>query len=367
MAVRLPPFDKDLSCAGTLPAPAYFDPEIQAAERERIFSRTWQPVGNVADVTSEGAYFTCEVAGEPLVVLRDTNGELRAFFNVCRHRAGPVAEGKGSRRSLTCRYHGWTYGLDGALKAAPETEGVRNFDKACFGLVPVRVESWGPFVFVSLDDDAAPLSATLGELAAECASLDLGAYRPIARRDYVVRCNWKVYVDNYLEGYHLPIVHPRLFEELEYGKYRVDTRRFHSRQIAPFRPPRADKTERRKYVEADGEALYYWVFPNWVINVYPDNMSINIVLPTAVDETLTIFEWFVKNPDGPFAREAIEPTIAFSHEIQIEDIAICEAVQKGLRSRAYAGGGRFSVTRENGVHHFQSLVHEYLTGHPSFA
>jgi choline monooxygenase len=356
MPVRLPPFEPDVARAATLPSSAYTDAEVFAAERERIFSRTWQPVGNASDVAEPGTFFTCEVAGEPLVVVRDAARELRAFYNVCRHRAGPVAQGKGARKSLTCRYHGWTYALDGRLLATPELDGIHGFDKSCHGLAPVRVEAWGPFVFVNLDPGAEPFGARLSDLQRDCEPFALDAMLPVARREYLIACNWKVYVDNYLEGYHLPMVHPGLHKELDYDRYRVETRRFHSRQIAPIRPASGDP--KRKY--DSGEAAYFWAFPNWMLNVYDDNVSINVVVPVSIGSTLTVFEWFVRDPERPGVRSAIEKTVAFSDEIQLEDVAICEAVQKGLSSRSYSHG-RFAPSRENGVHHFQTLVHDFLS------
>ena len=232
--------------------------------------------------------------GEPLVVTRGTDGVLRAFYNVCRHRAGNVAAGKGNRKSLQCRYHGWTYALDGRLMTTPEFEGVEDFDKTCYGLHPVRVETWGPFVFVNLDPDAAPLAATLGVILDETAHIPLAEMRPVERRDYVIDCNWKVYIDNYLEGYHLPIAHPGLYRELDYENYKVETHRYHSRQLAPLRPVTGSGAGRRyAEVRPDEEVLYYWVFPNFMVNIYPDNMSSNIILPLGHDKTLTIFEWYL--------------------------------------------------------------------------
>jgi len=173
------------------------------------------------------------------------------------------------------------------------------------------------------------------------------------RRDYEIGCNWKVYVDNYLEGYHLPAAHPGLFRELDYAKYRVDTFRYYSSQFAPMRAASGAASDRR-YSDPSQGALYFWIFPNLMLNVYPDNMSANIILPLGHDRTLTIFEWFAY-PGSSVAPE----TIAFSDEIQQEDIGICEAVQRGLQSRSYSQG-RFSVKRENGVHHFHLLLHEFL-------
>ena len=367
MPHRLGPFEKELASATTLPAFAYTDPAILAAEQERIFRRCWEPVGNAVDVEAPGSFLTAEVAGAPIVVTRDAGGVLRGFFNVCRHRAGPVAVGKGARKSLTCRYHGWTYALDGRLVTTPELGEVKDFDRACHGLRPIRVETWGPLVFACLDDAAPPLLSTLGDIPKETAAHDLGAMKPVARREYEIACNWKVYVDNFLEGYHLPTVHPGLFKELDYGKYRVETFGNYSSQIAPIRPVAtssgaAGDATGRYYTPEDGDlaALYYWVFPGWMLNIYPDNMSLNVVLPRGPDRCVTVFEWFRRDPSAEGTAEAVARTVEFSHGIQLEDIGICEAVQKGLASGSYERG-RFSALRENGVHHFQSLVHAALT------
>src|SRR3954470_9451401 len=162
-------FEPDLARAATLPAAWYRGEEMLALEKERIFATTWQLVGRTADVVRPGDFFTADVVGEPIVVTRGTDGVLRAFYNVCRHRAGNVAAGKGNRKSLQCRYHGWTYALDGALITTPEFDGVEDFDKANYCLHPVRVETWGPFVFVNLDPDADPLAWTLGGILEETA------------------------------------------------------------------------------------------------------------------------------------------------------------------------------------------------------
>lgn len=353
-------FEPDLTRAATLPARWYTAPEFLDLERERLFARTWQMVGHTADVTRPGDFFCCELLGEPLVVTRGEDGGLRGFYNVCRHRAGVVAAGKGNRRTLQCQYHGWTYRLDGALLRTPEFEGVADFDPGCFGLKPVRVEAWGPYVFVALDAQAAPLAAYLGEILTETARLPVAAMRRVERRVYEVKCNWKVYIDNYLEGYHIPVAHPGLYRELDYERYRVETRRFHSRQHSPLRPVTGEGVNRRfAPIRADDQVLYYWVFPNFMLNLYPDNLQANLILPLGPDRTATIFEWFyLEHADGA-TWENLHQSIAFSDQVQQEDIEICEAVQRGLGSRAYTQG-RFSVKRENGVHHFHALVNEFL-------
>lgn len=356
----------DLAAAETMPARWYIEPRFLDLEKRKIFWKTWQPVGRADMVLRPGDYFTCEVTGERLVVARGQDGALRAFFNVCAHRAGPVAVGKGNRRSLQCKYHGWTYALDGRLLAAPEFEGVKHWDKDSVCLPQVRVQEWGPFIFVNLADDAPDFMDIYGPIDAEIRrkGFEIGRMRAMERRDYIIACNWKVYVDNYLEGYHVPIAHPGLFRELDYEQYRVDTFRYYSSQYAPIRPAKEGEIQGRdrRYVRTEGEAeaLYYWIFPNTMLNIYPDNMSINIILPLDHERTLTIFEWYFEEPGTGEGWESMQQTIAFSDEIQQEDIEICEAVQQGLKSRAY-DRGRFSVKRENGVHHFQVLVHEFLT------
>ena len=348
----MPPIDIDerLARAATLPSNVYFGDETLAREYERVFGRTWQPVGREEDVAEAGGYFTAAVAGEPLLVARADDGVLRAFSNVCRHRAGPVAGGSGSCRAFRCGYHGWSYGLDGRLLATPEFDGVEGFRREDVALPAFRAETWMGLVFVSLDPAAPPLTATLDDLADLPRRRPLSGMRRAHRREWIVECNWKVYVDNYLEGYHIPIVHPGLFRELDYARYATETKRLYSIQHAPVRK---SAPGRLRNGEGD-EAEYYWLFPNLMLNVYPDNFSTNVILPLGPERTVTIFEWFFRDPDAHATRRAIEETVAFSDEIQREDIAICEAVQRGLRSRTY-DRGRYSVKRENGVHHFHRL------------
>ncbi|MGB9752119.1 MAG: (2Fe-2S)-binding protein [Roseiflexus castenholzii] len=352
-------FEPDLARATTIPARWYIDPAMLSIEEERIFGRTWQLVGRVEHVRNPGDYFTCSVVNEPLVVTRDTAGNLHAFYNVCRHRAGSVAEGCGNRKTLQCSYHAWTYNLDGTLRSMPEFEGVENFDKADYGLRPVQVDTWGPFVFVNLDPQAPPLRDVLGAIPEETANMPLERMGFYKRVDYEINCNWKVYVDNYLEGYHIPVAHPGLFKEIDYKQYRVETFRYYSKQHAPIRENPDSLYRRHLEEDAPAQALYYWVFPNLMLNIYPDNLQINIILPLGHERTLTIFEWYVLDVDRPEVAEEFHRSFKFSDVVQKEDIDICEAVQKRLRSRSY-NVGRFSVLRENGVHHFHGLLAEYL-------
>jgi len=350
-------FDERLERASTLPSRFYFGRETLESEKQSIFYRTWQMVGRLEQLAEPGSYFTFDVAGEPVVIVRDRSGEVRAFHNVCRHRAGPVAEGAGCRSSLQCRYHGWTYSLEGQLIGTPEFDGVEHFNREENGLRSVRVEMWEQFIFVNLDATAHSLALIFEDIPDMTRRFEISRMNFIERRDYVIECNCKVYVDNYLEGYHIPMVHPGLMRELDYTKYRTETRRYFSLQDAPIKPG----GEYYAASDAQPDALYFWAFPNLMVNINPETLSTNLILPLSDEKILTVFEWFAHDSRITEASEGVQATIEFSEEIQQEDIRICEAVQRGLRSISY-DRGRYSARRENGVHHFHSLWREFMTG-----
>jgi choline monooxygenase len=363
---------EQIECAHTLASRFYTDPAVLDIERQRVFLRTWQLVrtlqqscgelaGSKRTISDPETFFTADVAGEPVIVVRDKQGELRAFSNVCRHRAGPIALGSGCKNVLRCQYHGWTYTLDGRLIGTPDVEGVEFFDRSTMGMVPLRCETWGQFIFVNFNLKAEPLSAFLGQIPQQAKGFQFEGLEFAERRDYVIDCNWKVYVDNYLEGYHIPIAHPGLMKEIDYAQYRVDTFRYHSQQFAPIRAMQSEDAGERLYAPGTGlpDALYFWVFPNLMLNIYPDNIQTNVIVPLSHEKTLTIFEWFFLDTGTEKVRERIRKTIAFSDEVQKEDVNLCEHVQRGLRSSTY-DRGRYSVKRENGVHHFHMLLNEFL-------
>jgi choline monooxygenase len=364
---------EQIESAHTLASKFYTDPAILDAEKSRIFRRTWQLVGTLTTLCGEvnGAkriiadpesFFTVDVIGEPVVVVRDKQGTLRAFSNVCRHRAGPIAQGSGCKNVFRCGYHGWTYTLDGRLIGTPDVEGVEFFDRSTMGMFPLRLETWEQLIFVNFDQNAEPLSAYLGKIPEQARGFQFEGLQSVERRDYIIDCNWKVYVDNYLEGYHIPIAHPGLMREIDYAQYRTATYRYYSQQFAPIRAMKPEDAGERFYPPGTSlqEALYFWIFPNLMLNVYPDNLSTNLIVPLSHDKTLTIFEWFFHDAHSEKVRERIQRAVAFSDEVQQEDIDLCRSVQRGLNSSTY-DRGRYSVKRENGVHHFHMLLSEFLS------
>lgn len=346
--------DPDITQAWTLPAQANIDPEVFAQEKQRIFGRTWQLVGHRRQVENPGDYFTAQVVEEPLLVVRGADGQLRAFFNVCRHRAGPAAQGCGSRKLFRCVYHGWTYALDGSLVHSTEMDGVRGFRPQDFALVPVRCEEWFNLVFVNLDPQASPLLDALGELPRQAARFDFQSMTFFERRVYDMKCNWKTYIDNYLEGFHLPTVHPGLNRELDFNAYTVEPYARHVRQFSPIRGAQSGDMAPRRYQEAreDLTTDYFWAFPNWMLNCYPDNVSVNMIIPLETEITRAIFDFYL--PGAELGTPAARASVDFSDQVQREDIGICEAVQKNLHSRSYQRG-RFSVSQEKGVHAFHRM------------
>jgi len=356
------PFDPRIERASTIPARLYNDPVYLELERERVFAHSWQLVGRADQLREHGDFMTAEVGNDSIVVLRDGEA-LRGFHNVCLHRAGPVAQGCGRRKTLQCRYHGWTYSLDGSLLRAPEMQGVEGFRPEEMHLVQVQVAEWGPLVFANLDGKAPPLLEVLEDVPSRVAPFGCEGMRYVTSRSWDIACNWKVYVDNYLEGYHVPVVHPGLHKELDYDAYSVEPHRYFSIQHAPLRPVVGNAAGRRYDPSATDtpEAVYVWLFPNVMLNVYLGQMQTNVVLPLAHDRTRVVFDWYAAEPPANPERDAeFTKLLAFSDEIQEEDISICETVQRNLRSRVY-DRGRYSAARENGVHHFHSLLHEFLT------
>jgi choline monooxygenase len=343
-----------LSEASTIPAPWYVDPRIAELESQTVFSNNWQLVGRADQVGKPGQFVTSSVAGEPIVAVRGTDGQLRAFYNVCRHHAAKVVtEPCGSASILHCPYHGWNYGLDGVLKGMPEFDGVKNFERQENGLVPVKAEIWEAFVFVNLDPQAHPLRDFLGGLVKRCAPLGLAKLRYFDSRVYDIACNWKVFVDNYLDGgYHVPHLHKGLSSVLDYKQYTIENEDRYCLQSSPM--VASDEDAATGSTRKGDRAWYFWQYPNFMINCYEGYMDTNLVIPIDVDHCRVIFDFYFSDVSEA-RREYNAQSLAVGDRVQSEDLGICEDVQRGLKSRAY-GAGRLSVRREAGEQLFHRLL-----------
>ena len=334
-----------LASSTALAARFYTDAAIAARERESIFLRHWQLVAGISQLQDRGDHVVTEIAGVPIIVLRDEAGQLRAFHNVCRHRAGPLARCDGrAAKVLRCAYHGWTYGLDGRLRAATEMQDACDFNVADVRLPEVSVDAWRGLVFVAIDPCMllAELVAGIDRLLGE---RDFSTFRFDRRQSFPVPCNWKVYADNYLEGYHVPHIHPALNALLDYRKYVTETDRWHSVQWSPL--------EGDGLIYRDGIALYYFIWPNLMLNILPDRLQTNRIVPLAIDRCRVDFDYFYP-ADADTPERAISDQ-TFSEEVQAEDAEICERIQQALASGSYVPG-RLNPKRENAVFHF----HEQL-------
>jgi choline monooxygenase len=336
-----------LSHARALPARYYTEAGMDALDRAAVFARSWQLVGHETQVSDAGDHLVTEIAGLPIVVLRDTERRIRAFHNVCRHRAGPLAlcDGKGLK-ALRCKYHGWTYTLDGVLRSAPEMAKTEDFDMASIRLPELRVGTWEGLVFVA--GDAAPSFEEFTHgWGDHLGTLSPKGYVFHKRISYEVACNWKTYCDNYLEGYHVPHIHPALNRLLDYRQYRTDCGEWFSYQTSPLESDAA--------LYGQGDALYYFLYPNTMLNLLRGRLQANRIVPLGVDRCRVEFDYYFAVDDDPDSEARRQADYDFSHLVQHEDIGICEHVQRGLASGSYEAG-RLNPLRENAVHHFHELL-----------
>ena len=343
----------------TIPFDWYSDPAVLRLERERIFRRVWQYAGRADQVAEPGAFFTCDLGGVPVVVVRGKEGTLRAFLNVCRHRGSLVCEGEGRRETLQCPYHAWTYGLDGSLRAAPRSDREPGFDREGLGLAPVSVDDWGPFVVVNPDADAAPLADTLGELpvlVAE-AGLDVDVLRFLKRSSSEYEANWKVCSENFLECYHCQVAHPGFSKvvDVSVDAYVLEASPTFSTQYGPVRESWHGDFDPRGPIS---RGQFHFLWPNLTINLMPGhpNLSIGPILPAGPERTSRFLDYFV----GPEVEQAwIDDMLEFDDQVGREDKVLVERVQKGVRG----GGiehGQLLPESERLIAHFQGLLLDAL-------
>jgi choline monooxygenase len=347
------------TATGTIPWSWYSDPTVHRLEQERIFRRFWHYVGLTADVAKPRSFRATRIADVPVLLVRDEEETLRAFLNVCRHRGSLVCEGSGTRSTLQCPYHAWTYGLDGRLLSAPRSDREGGIESEELGLVELRLDTWGPFAFVSPDPDAAPLADFLEDVPERVAAagIDVDSLRFLSRAESEYDANWKICAENFLECYHCPTAHPGFSAVMDVSPdaYLLETSGGRMSQHSPPRP------EPRGSYDPAGEVergQFHLLFPTTVINVMPGrpNLSIGPIYPLAPERTYRFLDYFV-DPDAD--ERWIEESLAFDAQVGAEDRVLVERVQAGVRS-GVLGEGRLLPSSEQLVAHFQSLVVDAL-------
>lgn len=329
----------------TLPASWYRDRDVFERERRTIWRNEWVMFAPAAKLTTRGQYVAEEVGGIPVFVVVEPSGQLRGYHNVCPHRAGVIVwPGDGTAGNLVCRYHGWAFGWDGELKSARDFGDDTDLCPGDNALRAVHVERWRNLVFVHLGDDPPPLEAALTPFAAECEQFDMESFTYARRMTRTLACNWKNYADNYLEGYHVPLIHPSLNRALDMSTYRVDV------PDESYCIHRADTTD-----GSPSGGAWLFRFPNLAVNVYAEGMNIERIVPVDHATTHVVYDYFSTDLDR------IDSMVEMSNVVLDEDQAMCEVVQRNLDSGIY-DTGRLSPRHEHGVAWFQRLVSEAVGG-----
>ncbi|MBX3365443.1 MAG: aromatic ring-hydroxylating dioxygenase subunit alpha [Phycisphaeraceae bacterium] len=354
--------DPDITLANTLPGWFYSAHDMHERCRERIFARSWQYIGDLEDVRTPGDVRPCTLLegclDEPLVLTRDEADHLHCLSNVCTHRANLVVQQPGKATMLRCGYHGRRFGLDGRFRSMPEFDRVRGFPSAKDDLARLSLHAWGNWLFTAIDP-ALPFEAWISPVEQRVGRLPLHEFRhqPSMSRDYLVKCNWALYCENYLEGFHIPFVHDALAGTLDYAKYETELHPWGNLQIGIAKGGEecfdADEiTESEASAGSAVAAYYFWLWPNLMLNFYPWGLSVNIVKPLGVDRTRVCFRSYVWRPErlGRGAGADLD-------RVEREDEAIVESVQRGAASRLY-DRGRYAPDREQGVHQFHRMLAE---------
>jgi Rieske 2Fe-2S family protein len=335
--------------AKTLDRHYFVSPQIFAKEQERIFSEQWLCVGHQNQIAKPGEYLMQDVVGESVIVLRDHSGQVRAFYNVCRHRGTRLCEEKSGqlRETLQCPYHAWTYALDGRLVGAPHMDKVEGFDKVDYSLHAVRLGLWEGFIFLTLAKNATPIEEVFAPLAGKFTHWNLPKLRSARRIEYDVRANWKLIFENYSECYHCPLVHPALSKLTPYDSAENDLTE------GPFLGGFMSITKGQSLTmsgnacalpvgdikaEDHHRVFYYSIFPNMLLSMHPDYVMMHQIWPQSPERSLIFCDWFF-HPEA-FSQPNFNPedAIAFWDMTNRQDWHVCELSQQGIASRAYRPG-----------------------------
>ncbi|WP_209509326.1 aromatic ring-hydroxylating oxygenase subunit alpha [Ruegeria sp. HKCCE4150] len=354
-------FSTDPFNTSSLKAEAYVDPSWYQVDQNEVLAKTWQWVCHVEKLRVPGSYTTVEIAGRPIAVVRDREGTLRAFYNVCKHRAHHLLSGEGETTRIMCPYHAWVYKLDGQLVRAPETENLTNFKTSDICLDQVQVEEFAGFIYVNLDSNAQPLSEVSGNLETEIRhwAPDIEQLSFGHRLTYDIKSNWKNVVDNFLECYHCPTAHKDFCDLVDMDTYKVTTYGIYSSHMAE-----AGKGANTAYDVSNATVrthAVWWLWPTTCLMRYPGRSSMIVlnIIPIGPDRTLETYDFFLETPEPDEAE--LEAIRYLDEVLQREDIDIVESVQRGMNTPAFTQGRivhdpNGSGKSEHAVHHFHGLV-----------
>ena len=353
--------DPDISRARTLSTDFYTVPEYYAEAKEKIFSRSWQFIGDKDFVREPGQCHPVTLLegflDEPLVLTKDKENSIYCLSNVCTHRGTVLVHEPCKVVNLRCRYHGRIFGLDGSFRSMPEFKEVKNFPSQEDNLQQLPVYQWGCLLFSSLNQQCQPgpyFNAMIDRL--QWLPLEEFVFKPGLSRDYIVNAHWALYCENYLEGFHIPFVHAGLNTVIDFSAYTTEIFAYSNLQLGIakeeddiFELPQSSPDFGKRVA-----AYYFWIFPNMMFNFYPWGLSINVVQPLSMQQCKVSFLTYVwkENKFNTGAGANLDT-------VEMEDEEVVEAVQKGIRSRFYKHG-RYSVTREQGTHHFHRVIAEFM-------
>lgn len=338
--------------ADTPPASWYTNSAFDDLDAD-VLKKYWQFVASVDQFPQVGSYVAGSFCGESYFVIRTESNELKAYYNVCRHHAAELLAGEGCTKEIVCPYHAWTYDINGSLKKAPHMAGVKNFKRENLSLKEISLKIWNKFVLLNFSDKPMNLDEDFNRFDELLKKMNTDKLKFYGRRVYEIKCNWKVYIDNYLDGgYHVDHLHKGLAGQLSMNEYKVENYKTWTLQscVSAENPVNADGLDFKERI--GGGAYYAWFHPNFMINRYGDIMDVNWIVPNGTESCYTIFDYyFLEGTDKTF----IENSIKASEKVQIEDVDICQSVQRGLKSKGY-DTGRYAPTLEGGAYLFHVLM-----------
>lgn len=354
---------EDAARSHVLPARYYTEPAVYEWEKENIFLKSWTYAGHVSQVAEPGDYFPCSVLDEPLIISRNGDGDLKAFYNVCAHRGMKIVDGSGHGKHLQCPYHSWIYNLDGKLVRARKTDNLPYFDRSTICLPPVRLSVVESMIFVNLDLEAEPIATTIGPMFRDISGfgIDPEQLKLVRQKQYRIEANWKVVVDNFLESYHAEVAHPAYCSYADFSRAWVETHEWYTLMGGPSSKESIADLKATGRFEVT-ENRYNWGFPNFAYLFYsgPPNLFVWELLPVGHDQTIFRRNSFFESED-----DIDDQSEALDDQLTVEDIRLIEGVWQGMKSRGFTGFGRYVINdfetqrSEAAVHQFHRVCQRF--------